>query len=127
MKLIRPSLLVTAAFSLALVAIAVFNSQSTTAQQTPPGREVKVVNAPTEPVPVGLSPDASIRVSNFPSFPFPTSVNVSKQNWEYLVIRIPASEVSNPYTYQIRLNELGGQGWEVVYEQGGLIILKRPK
>lgn len=125
MKPVKPSLLVTAAFSIALVAIAVFNSQSTTAQQTPPGREVKVVNAPTEPVPVGLSPDASIRVSNFPSFP--TSVNVSRQNWEYLVIRIPTAAVSNAYIYQIRLNELGAQGWEVVYEQGGLIILKRPK
>lgn len=52
MKPVKPSLLVTAAFSITLVAVAVFNSQSTTAQQTPPGREVKVINTPAEAVPV---------------------------------------------------------------------------
>ena len=127
MKPLKPSLLVTAAFSIALVVVAVFNSQPITAQQTPPGREVKVINTSAEAVPVS--------VGNFPTFPsFPSSISHARQNWEYTVVIAPLVQNNAPATaaaVQAKLNELGWQGWELVAGEGavggGFLILKRPR
>jgi hypothetical protein len=53
------------------------------------------------------------------------TVHVSKQDWEYQVISLKASEPGS--SLQNRLNGQGAQGWEIVGINGNLIIFKRPR
>jgi hypothetical protein len=57
--------------------------------------------------------------------PAQVTVHVSKQDWEYQVISLKASEPGS--SLQNRLNGQGAQGWEIVGISGNLIIFKRPR
>ena len=124
MKILKSSLLATAALSAIVAVIVLFNSQASTAQSNPPGREVKVINTRSEAVPVN--------VGNFP--PFPTSVAASRQNWEYKIINARLARLDQILT---QLNTSGNEGWEAVGvvagnsmpdgSGGASVLLKRPR
>jgi hypothetical protein len=57
--------------------------------------------------------------------PDQVTVHVSKQDWEYQVISLKASESGG--SLQNRLNGQGAQGWEIVGINGNLIVFKRPR
>jgi hypothetical protein len=67
----------------------------------------------------------AIRLNDPEKKPDQVTVHVSKQDWEYQVISLKASEPGS--SLQNRLNGQGAQGWEIVGINGNLIIFKRPR